>query len=114
MTDNAFARIIDAAATDNGLDIRDTFNNLMIAKVQKDIEARKVEIAKQMFAGGFNTDGVDTVETPGDVAPEEEVETETEESPDVEVDLSDDEIEDFLNNIEDAEEGNKEDDKVTT
>lgn len=102
MTDNAFSRIIDAAATDNGLDIRNTFDNLMIAKVQRDIEARKIEIAKQMFAGPFESEPKE--ETP----PEESEEGDNEES---EVELSDDEIEEFLNTIE-TEEG--ESDEITT
>ena len=58
MTDNAYnvTDLIKFSAGQNPIDFEQAFNSLMVDRIQAAVDAKKVEVAQNMFAGEAETE----------------------------------------------------------
>lgn len=93
------SKIVDFSIADNPAKVKDTVDQLMLDKIQSEVEARKIDLARQMFNDASpdpNEEDAEDEDFPEDVDDEDsDVETE--------VEITDDELEDLFSSLEDLE-----------
>lgn len=93
------SKIVDFSIADNPAKVKDTVDQLMLDKIQSEVEARKIDLARQMFndtSPDPNEEDAEDEDFPEDVDDEDsDVETE--------VEITDDELEDLFSSLEDLE-----------
>lgn len=109
MSDNNkynIADIIDFSADQKPVDVQSAVDALMLQKAHAAIEAKKIEVAKQMFgdaAGPEDPDYSENDDWEEDQEDMESDESEGEVDDDLDLDISDDELEELLNDLEDLD-----------
>lgn len=108
------SKIVDFSIADNPAKVKDTVDQLMLDKIQSEVEARKIDLARQMFndtSPDPNEEDAEDEDFPEDVDDEElEDDSDVEEYSDdedsdveTEVEITDDELEDLFSSLEDLE-----------
>jgi len=89
--------IVKFSAAENPLYVKNAIDNLMIDKIQAEIENKKLEVAKTMFGGSDDSDSDD-----------EEIEDEDDDSYDI--DISDEDLLDLISDLEELDDENENED----
>lgn len=95
--------VIDYSTEQKPVDVQAAVDALMLQKAHAAIEAKKIEVAKQMFGGAIDPDddiNYNEDDWEEDQEDMESDETETEVDDDLDLDISDDELEELLNDLE--------------
>lgn len=103
------SKIVDFSVADNPAKVKDTVDQLMMDKIQGEVEARKIELARQMFNDAV--DGPEEDETEDEDlsidGEDENFEDDSDEDDDsdveTEVEITDDELEDLFTSLQDLE-----------
>ena len=87
--------IVNFSAQEKPINVKDAVNDVMLAKIQAEIEAKKVEVAKSIF-GGTDTETDEDDEDFDDEDFDEEDE-------DDDFEISDEELDDLFNDLEELD-----------
>ena len=78
--------IVTFSALEKPINVKDAVNDVMLAKIQSEIEVKKLEVAKSIFGGDDD---------------EEDEFEDDEEDDDDDFDISDEDLDDLFNDLED-------------
>ena len=81
--------IVTFSALEKPVSVKDAVDNVMLGKIQSEIESKKLEIAKSIF-GGTDTD-------------DEETDFDDDEDEDDNFEISDEDLDDLFNDLEDLD-----------